>query len=57
MLQNILVITAFLMALFYMLRLVYKNFFSKEVHCPGCSGCSSIDFASIEKDLENKFRN
>ncbi len=57
MLQQILILTAFMASMFYMGRLVYKNFFSKDVHCPGCSGCSSIDFASIEKQMEEKYNN
>lgn len=57
MLQNIFVLTAFIAAVFYMGRLIYKNFFSKDIHCPGCSGCSAIDFAGIEKQMEEKYKN
>lgn len=55
MIQEVLIVVAFSAALFYLGRLVYLNFFSKEVHCPGCGACSAIDFSQIEKQIEEKY--
>jgi hypothetical protein len=55
MIQEALIILAFAAALFYLGRLIYLSFFSKTAHCPGCSGCSSIDFSKIEKEMKDKY--
>lgn len=55
MLQNGLIIVSFLLAICYLGRLFYNNFFSDKMTCPGCSGCESIDFAKIEKEVAKNY--
>ncbi|WP_242921811.1 hypothetical protein [Pontibacter liquoris] len=52
--QHIFILLLFLAALVYMGRLVYRSFSLKGNCVSGCSGCATIDFNKIQKDLEKK---
>ncbi|HEY8401235.1 MAG TPA: FeoB-associated Cys-rich membrane protein [Cytophagaceae bacterium] len=52
MIQEILVGLIFLAAIFYLGRMVYRQFASKEAGCSsGCGGCSKIDLQKIEEQI------
>jgi FeoB-associated Cys-rich membrane protein len=53
MVQSILVIALFAAALFYVGRLIYKNFTAKSGCASGCGKCA-IDFSQIENQLKKK---
>ena len=50
MIQQIIIGFIFFAALFYLGRMVYKNFSAKE-GCAGNCGCSNIDLDKIEKEI------
>jgi hypothetical protein len=55
MVQSIIVILIFSMALFYVGRLIYKSFQSKAGECAsGCGKCGAVDFAKVEQQLKQK---
>jgi hypothetical protein len=55
MVQELIIFIIFLVAAFYMGRLLYSSFTAKNGCVKGCgSACSSIDFKKIQKDLEKK---
>jgi FeoB-associated Cys-rich membrane protein len=54
MIQEILVILAFIGALGYLGRVLYKQFQAKAACASGCSKCSAVDFKKIEADLKSK---
>lgn len=55
MIQSIIVIAAFALALFYVGRLVFKSFQSKGGECAsGCGKCGAVDFAKVEQELKRK---
>lgn len=53
MIQQILVVIIFTIALFYIGRLIYRNFQAKSACSSGCGKCG-IDFEKIEQQLEKK---
>jgi hypothetical protein len=54
MIQSIIVIAAFAIALFYVGRLVYKSFKSNAGCASGCGKCGVVDFAKLEQQLKQK---
>ncbi len=55
MIQSIIVILAFAIAVFYVGRLVFKSFQSKAGECgSGCGKCGAVDFAKLEQQLKQK---
>ncbi|MFC6996502.1 hypothetical protein [Rufibacter roseus] len=55
MVQEIIIFLVFGLATFYVLRLGYKSFFTKEVGCAkGCGACSTIDLKKIEQEIKAK---
>ena len=56
MIQSIIVILSFMLALIYVGRLAYKSFFrAKAGECAsGCGKCGAVDFAKLEKELKQK---
>jgi hypothetical protein len=54
MIQQIIVIAAFIAAVLYAGRMVYRNFTVKEGCGTGCGKCSAVDFADIEKQIKEK---
>ncbi|WP_071594837.1 FeoB-associated Cys-rich membrane protein [Pontibacter roseus] len=56
MVQEILILVIFLVALAYMGRAMYRSFMpNKDAGCAkGCGGCSAIDFSKIQKELDKK---
>ena len=52
--QQIFILLLFIAAVAYMGRLVYRSFTMKGNCVSGCSGCATIDFNKIQKDLEKK---
>jgi hypothetical protein len=55
MIQSIIVIAAFALALIYVGRLVYKSFQTKAGECAsGCGKCGAMDFTKLEQELKQK---
>lgn len=56
MIQSIIVIVAFALALIYVGRLIYKSFFAGNAgECAsGCGKCGAVDFAKLEQELKQK---
>jgi hypothetical protein len=54
MIQNIIVGLLFASALFYVGRMIYRNFTAKSACDSGCGKCSTIDVDKIEKQLKKK---
>jgi hypothetical protein len=56
MIQSIIVIVVFALALFYVGRLVFKSFFqANSGECAsGCGKCGAVDFAKLEQELKQK---
>jgi len=55
MVQNIIIFLIFGVAVFYIARMIYKNFAAKSGGCAsGCGKCGAVDFNSIEKQLKQK---
>ena len=52
--QNLVIILLFLAATVYLVRLLYKQFTSKNACVSGCGKCSAIDFNAIEKSIREK---
>jgi hypothetical protein len=53
MVQQLIILVVFILAAFYVARLVYKSFSSKSGGCAkGCGACSTIDFNKISKQLD-----
>jgi hypothetical protein len=53
MIQQLIIFLVFILAAFYVARLVYKNFSSKSGGCvKGCGACSTLDFDQIKKQLD-----
>lgn len=53
MVQQLIIFLAFILAAWYVARLVYKSFSSKSGGCAkGCGACSTIDFKKISKQLD-----
>jgi hypothetical protein len=51
--QQLIILLVFILAAFYMARLVYRSFSSKSGGCAkGCGACSTIDFDKIKKQLD-----
>jgi hypothetical protein len=57
MIQELIIFIVFLVAAFYMARLLYKSFTAKSGCVKGCGSCATIDFKKIQKDLEQKQAN
>jgi hypothetical protein len=54
MVQQVIIFLVFMLAAFYVARLVYKSFSSKSGGCAkGCGTCSTIDFDKIRKQLDS----
>jgi hypothetical protein len=54
MIQSLIVGLIFLLALFYVGRLIYKSFQAKSTCDSGCGKCGAVDFNKIEKQLRQK---
>ena len=55
MVQELIILLIFVAATAYIGRMLYRVFTAKGEGCAsGCSGCSSIDFKKIQRDLEKK---
>ncbi|ARS37004.1 FeoB-associated Cys-rich membrane protein [Pontibacter actiniarum] len=55
MIQQLLILLIFLVAVAYMGRMLYRSFAAKSGCAKGCGGaCSTIDFKKIQKDLEKQ---
>ncbi|MCZ8020549.1 MAG: hypothetical protein O9302_08105 [Cyclobacteriaceae bacterium] len=54
MFQEITVVFVFVVALYYLGRLVWKQFTAKQACESGCAKCSAVDFAKIEAELKKK---
>jgi hypothetical protein len=54
MVQEVLVVLLFVVALSYLGRLIYKQFQAKAACASGCGKCSIVDFKKIESDLKAK---
>jgi hypothetical protein len=53
MVQQLIILVVFMLAAFYVARLVYRSFGSKSGGCAkGCGACSTIDFNKIKKQLD-----
>lgn len=53
MIQELIIFLVFLLAAFYVVRLVYRSFSNKSGGCAkGCGTCSTIDFNKISKQLQ-----
>ena len=53
MVQQLIIFLVFVLAAFYVARLVYKSFSSQSGGCAkGCGACSTIDFDKIKKQLD-----
>jgi bacterioferritin-associated ferredoxin len=53
MLQLVLVISLFLAAVFYVGRMIYRNFTSKTGCESGCGKCA-VDFGKVEQQIQKK---
>ena len=54
--QTLVVILLFLGAAAYLVRLLYKQFTSRNACNTGCGKCSAVDFGAIEKKIKEKER-
>lgn len=54
MIQQVIVGLAFIAALFYVGRLVFRAFQAKSDCATGCGKCSAVDFSKLEKQLKEK---
>jgi hypothetical protein len=55
MIQSIIVLAVFALALIYVGRLVYKSFQTKAGECAsGCGKCGAMDFTKLEQELKQK---
>jgi hypothetical protein len=54
MIQQVIVIAIFIVAVAYIGRLVYKSFQAKSACDSGCGKCGAVDFNKIEKQLKEK---
>ncbi|MCC9135706.1 FeoB-associated Cys-rich membrane protein [Pontibacter silvestris] len=55
MIQEIIIFVIFLVAAFYIARVLYRSFAVKSGCAKGCGGaCSSIDFKKIQRELDQK---
>jgi hypothetical protein len=56
MVQSIIVLVIFALAVFYVGRLAYKSFFkAKAGECAsGCGKCGAVDFSKLEQELKHK---
>lgn len=52
MVQHIIILLVFLVAVGYMARMVYRSFAAKSGCAKGCGACSTIDFKKIQQDLD-----
>ncbi|MBL0743342.1 FeoB-associated Cys-rich membrane protein [Chryseolinea sp. Jin1] len=53
--QQIIVGSVFLVALFYVGRLIYKSFQAKASGCAtGCGKCGAVDFEKIEAQIKKE---
>lgn len=53
MVQQLIILLVFILAAFYVARLVYRSFSSKSGDCAkGCGACSTLDFDKIQKQLD-----
>jgi hypothetical protein len=54
MIQQIIIGILFIGAVFYIGRMIYKNFTAKSGCASGCGKCGAIDFDKIEQQLKEK---
>lgn len=54
MIQEVLLGMVFAGAVFYVVRLIYKNFQSKSACATGCGKCGALDIKKIEARLKEK---
>jgi len=52
--QQIIILFVFIAALFYIGRLLYRNFAAKGGCASGCGSCSTMDFKKIQQEMEKK---
>lgn len=53
MIQEIIIVALFVIAAFYVGRMIYKNFTKKTGCASGCGKCG-VDFSKIEQQLQKK---
>jgi len=56
MLQELFVIAIFIAAVAFLIRMVVKNFQSKDVCQSGCGKCGALDLSKIEAQMKKKER-
>jgi hypothetical protein len=56
MIQSVIVLIIFALAVFYVGRLAYRSFFqTKAGECAsGCGKCGAVDFSKLEQELKQK---
>jgi hypothetical protein len=54
MVQNIIVGVILIAAVFYVARLIYRNFTSKSACESGCGKCGALDVDKIERQLKQR---
>ncbi|GAB3824974.1 FeoB-associated Cys-rich membrane protein [Pontibacter rugosus] len=54
MIQQLIILLIFLVAVAYMGRMLYRSFAASSGCAKGCGSCGSIDFNKIQKELEKK---
>jgi hypothetical protein len=54
MVQQIIIVSLFAGAAFYVARLAYRSFTSKNACESGCAKCGALDLEKIEKELKAK---
>jgi len=54
MVQQIIVLVAFIAAVVYVGRMVYKSFSANQGCSTGCGKCGAVDFETVEKQIRQK---
>ncbi|NDK54895.1 FeoB-associated Cys-rich membrane protein [Pontibacter fetidus] len=55
MVQQIIILLLFIVAVAYMVRMLYRTFSSKAEGCAkSCGACGGIDFKKIEQEMERR---
>ena len=54
MIQDVLIAVLFLAAMFYIGRMIYKNFTAKSGCTTGCAKCGALDLDKIESELKKR---
>lgn len=54
MIQHLLILIVFLVAVAYMGRMIYRSFAAKSGCAKGCGSCGGLDFNKIQKEMEKR---